>query len=336
MRKKIIGLTLSPLPFALSSVGAMLFAFCTSAVAQQPQKVPRIGFLSLNSRSSTATNADAFRQGLRDFGYVEGRNIVIEWRYADGKSDRLPSLVSELILLEVNVIVTSATAPAHAAKQATSTIPIVIANHNDPVGAGLVASLARPGGNATGLSNMQIELGGKRLELLKEVKRVSRVAVLQIPSAPATPPQMKEIEAAASTLGVRLQPVGWETAKDLKTAFSTMIKGRADALITFSGPRFGLYRTQIIDLSTKNRLPAMYPDVVYVESGGLMSYGAKTTDLFRRAAVYVDKILKGTKPADLPVERPIKFEFIVNLKAAKEIGLTIPPNVLARADRVIK
>jgi putative ABC transport system substrate-binding protein len=336
MRKKIIGLTLSPLPFALSSVGAMLFAFCSSAVAQQPQKVPRIGFLSLNSRSSTATNADAFRQGLRDFGYVEGRNIVIEWRYADGKSDRLPSLVSELILLEVNVIVTSATAPAHAAKQATSTIPIVIANHNDPVGAGLVASLARPGGNATGLSNMQIELGGKRLELLKEVKRVSRVAVLQIPSAPATPPQMKEIEAAASSLGVRLQPVGWETAKDLKTAFSTMIKGRADALITFSGPRFGLYRTQIIDLSTKNRLPAMYPDVVYVESGGLMSYGAKTTDLFRRAAVYVDKILKGTKPADLPVERPIKFEFIVNLKAAKEIGLTIPPNVLARADRVIK
>jgi putative ABC transport system substrate-binding protein len=336
MRKKIIGLTLSPLPFALSSVGTMLFAFCTSAVAQQPQKVPRIGFLSLNSRSSTATNADAFRQGLRDFGYVEGRNIVIEWRYADGKSDRLPSLVSELILLEVNVIVTSATAPAHAAKQATSTIPIVIANHNDPVGAGLVASLARPGGNATGLSNMQIELGGKRLELLKEVKRVSRVAVLQIPSAPATPPQMKEIEAAASSLGVRLQPVGWETAKDLKTAFSTMIKGRADALITFSGPRFGLYRTQIIDLSTKNRLPAMYPDVVYVESGGLMSYGAKTTDLFRRAAVYVDKILKGTKPADLPVERPIKFEFIVNLKAAKEIGLTIPPNVLARADRVIK
>jgi putative ABC transport system substrate-binding protein len=336
MRKKIIGLTLSPLPFALSSVGTMLFAFCSSAVAQQPQKVPRIGFLSLNSRSSIATNADAFRQGLRDFGYVEGRNIVIEWRYADGKSDRLPSLVSELILLEVNVIVTSATAPAHAAKQATSTIPIVIANHNDPVGAGLVASLARPGGNATGLSNMQIELGGKRLELLKEVKRVSRVAVLQIPSAPATPPQMKEIEAAASSLGVRLQPVGWETAKDLKTAFSTMIKGRADALITFSGPRFGLYRTQIIDLSTKNRLPAMYPDVVYVESGGLMSYGAKTTDLFRRAAVYVDKILKGTKPADLPVERPIKFEFIVNLKAAKEIGLTIPPNVLARADRVIK
>jgi putative ABC transport system substrate-binding protein len=169
----------------------MLFAFCTSAVAQQPQKVPRIGFLSLNSRSSIATNAEAFRQGLRDFGYVEGRNIVIEWRYADGKSDRLPSLVSELIHLEVDVIVTSATAPAQAAKQATSTIPIVIANHNDPVGAGLVASLARPGGNVTGLSNMQIELGGKRLELLKEVKRVSRVAVLQIPSAPATPPQMK-------------------------------------------------------------------------------------------------------------------------------------------------
>jgi putative ABC transport system substrate-binding protein len=314
----------------------MLFAFCTSAVAQQPQKVPRIGFLSLNSRSSIATNAEAFRQGLRDFGYVEGRNIVIEWRYADGKSDRLPSLVSELIHLEVDVIVTSATAPAQAAKQATSTIPIVIANHNDPVGAGLVASLARPGGNVTGLSNMQIELGGKRLELLKEVKRVSRVAVLQIPSAPATPPQMKEMEAAASSLGVHLQPVGWETAEDLKTAFSTMIRGRADALITFSGPRFGLYRAQIIDLATKNHLPAMYPDIAYVESGGLMSYGAKTTDLFRRAAVYVDKILKGAKPADLPVEQPMKFEFVINLKTAKQIGLTIPPNVLARADRVIK
>ena len=271
----------------------MLHAPPLPAEAQQPKKIPRIGFLSFNSRSSIATNAEAFRQGLGDFGYVEGQNIVIEWRYADGRSDRLPGLASELIHLEVDVIVTSATAPAQVAKQATSTIPIVIANHNDPVGAGLVASLARPGGNATGLSNMQIELGGKRLELLKEVKRVSRIAVLQIPSAPATPPQMKEMEAAASSLGVQLQPVGWETPEDLKTAFSTMVKRRADALITLSGPRFGLYRTQIIDLATKNPLPAMYPDIVYVESGGLMSYGANTADLFRRAARYVEQNPQG-------------------------------------------
>ena len=314
----------------------VLFALCVSAKAQQPKKIPRIGFLSLNSLASTATNTEAFRQGLGEFGYVEGQNIVIEWRYADGQRSRLPGLVNELIQLQVDVIVTSATAPAEAAKQATSTIPIVIANHNDPVGAGLVASLAQPEGNATGLSNMQIELGGKRLELLKEVKKLSRVAVLQIPSAPATPPQMKEMKAAASSLGIQLQPVGWERPEDLKNAFAAMVQGRAQALITFSGPRFGLYRTQIIDLATKNRLPAIYPDVVYVESGGLMSYGANTADLFRRTARYVDKILKGAKPADLPVEQPKKFEFVINLKAAKQIGLTIPPNVLARADRVIR
>lgn len=326
MNKNVICLALS----------AMLIAHCFSVDAQQPKQIPRIGFLSLNSLSSTATYANAFRQGLHDLGYVEARNIVIEWRYADGKSDRLAGLMAELIHLKVDVIVTAATAPAQAAKQATSTVPIVIANHNDPVGAGLVASLARPGGNATGLSNMQIELGGKRLELLKEVKKISRVAVLRIPSAPATLPQMKEMEAAASSLGVHLQPVDWETREDLENAFSTMVKGRADALITFSGPRFGLYRTRIIDLAIKNRLPAMYPDIQYVDSGGLMSYGAKTADLYRRAATYVDKILKGAKPADLPVEQPMKFEFVINLNAAKQIGVTIPPNVLVKADRVIR
>ena len=318
------------------ALSALLFALCLPAEAQQPKQIPRIGFLSLNSVSSTATYANAFRQGLHDLGYVEARNIVIEWRYADGKSDRLAGLMAELIHLKVDVIVTAATAPAQAAKQATSTVPIVIANHNDSVGAGLVASLARPGGNATGLSNMQIELGGKRLELLKEVKKISRVAVLRIPSAPATLPQMKEMEAAASALGVRLQPADWETPEDLENAFSTMVKGRVDALITFSGPRFGLYRTRIIDLAIKNRLPAMYPDIQYVDSGGLMSYGAKTADLYRRAATYVDKILKGAKPADLPVEQPMKFEFVINLNAAKQIGVTIPPNVLVKADRVIR
>jgi putative ABC transport system substrate-binding protein len=295
-------LVLSAIAFVLVVAGAV-------AQAQQPKKVSRIGFLSLNSLSSTATYAAAFRQGLRDFGYVDGKNIFVEWRYADGAADRLPDLVAELVRLKVDVIVTAANAPTLAAKQATSTIPIVIAKHNDPVGAGLVASLARPGGNVTGLSNMQIEIGGKRLELLKEVAKGSRVAVLRIPSAPATPPQMQQMEAAARSLGVQLQPADWEKPEDLEKTFSAMIKGRSDALITFSGPRFGLYRTRIIDLAAKNRLPAMYPDVEYVESGGLMSYGANTADLYRRAATYVDKILKGAKPADLPVEQPTKFEF---------------------------
>jgi putative ABC transport system substrate-binding protein len=233
--------------------------------------------------------------------------------------------------------VTSATSPTQAAKKATNTIPIVIASHNDPIGAGLVASLAHPGGNVTGLSNIAIELSGKRLELLKEiVPKVSRVAILRIPSAPATPPQMKEMELAAHSLGIKLQPADWETLEDLDNAFATMVKGNSEALITFSGPRFGLYRTRIIELAAKNSLPTMYPNTVYAEVGGLMSYGVNTVDLYRRAAIYVDKILKGAKPADLPVEQPTKFELVINLKTAKEIGLTIPPNVLARADRVIR
>ena len=319
------------------TLSAMLFALCHPMEAQQQKKIARVGFLNINSASSTAANANAFRQGLSQLGYVEGRNIVVEWRYADGKADRLPGLAADLVGLKMDVIVTAATAPTQAVKQATRTIPIVIATHNDPIGAGLVASLARPGGNVTGLSNIQIELSGKRLELLKEmVPKLSRVAVLRIPSAPATPPQMKEMEVAAHSLGVKLQPADWETLEDLDNAFAAMIKSRSDALITFSGPRFGLHRIQIVDLAAKNRLPAMYPDTIYADSGGLMSYGVNTADLYRRAAYFVDKILKGTNPADLPVEQPKKFELIINLKAAKQIGLTIPPNVLARADKVIK
>jgi putative ABC transport system substrate-binding protein len=326
MRKLVIG-------FALY---ALLFALCLSAEAQQ-KKIARIGFLAMNSVASTAAQADAFRRGLRQFGYVEGQSILVEWRYADGKSDRLPALATELVGLKVDVIVTGATAPTRAAKQATRTIPIVIATHNDPVGAGLVESLARPGGNVTGLSNIQIELSGKRLELLKEmVPKLSRVAILRIPSVPATPPQMKEMEAAAHSLGIKVQPVDWETREDLDNAFATMIKRHSDALITFSGPRFGLYRTQIIELAARNRLPAIYPDTIYADTGGLMSYGVNTAELYRRAATYVDKILKGTKPSDLPVEQPTKFELVINLKTAKQIGLVIPPHVLARADRVIR
>jgi putative ABC transport system substrate-binding protein len=317
-------------------VAVVIFAFVHLADAQQPKKVPRIGFLSLNSPSAAATRADAFRQGLRDLGYLDGKNIIVEWRYADGKADRLPDLVAELVRLKVDVIVTGATSPTQAAKQATSTIPIVIANHNDPVGAGLVASLARPGGNVTGLSNMALELSGKRLELLKEVVKVSRVAVLRIPSVLATPPQMQQMEAAARSLGVQLQPADWERPEDLEKTFSAMIRGRPDALITLSGPRFNDYRTRIIELAAKKRLPAMYADVEFVEAGGLVAYGANTADLFRRAATYVDKILKGAKPADLPVEQPTKFELVINLKTAKQIGLTVPPNVLVRADRVVR
>jgi ABC-type uncharacterized transport system substrate-binding protein len=316
---------------------AMLLVLCAVAEAQQQKKKPRIGFLAINSVSASAPSVEAFRLGLRQLGYVEGQNILIEWRYADGRSDRLPDLAAELVRIKIDVIVTSATSPTQAAKKATNTIPIVIASHNDPIGAGLVASLAHPGGNVTGLSNIAIELSGKRLELLKEiVPQVSRVAILRIPSAPATPPQMKEMELAAHSLGIKLQPADWETLEDLDNAFATMVKGNSEALITFSGPRFGLYRTRIIELAAKNSLPTMYPDTVYAAAGGLMSYGVNTVDLYRRAAIYVDKILKGAKPADLPVEQPTKFELVINLKTAKQIGLIIPPNVLARADRVIR
>jgi putative tryptophan/tyrosine transport system substrate-binding protein len=314
-----------------------VFLPTVSAEAQQQNKIARIGFLAINSVSSSATSVEAFRLGLRQLGYIEGQNIIIEWQYADGRSDRLPDLAAELVRIKVDVIVTSATSPTEAAKKATNTIPIVIASHNDPIGAGLVASLARPGGNVTGLSNIAIELSGKRLELLKEmVPKLSRVAILRIPSAPATPPQMKEMESAAQLLRIRLQSADWETLDDLDNAFGTMVKGHSEALITFSGPRFGLYRKRIIELAAKNSLPTMYPDTVYADAGGLMSYGVNTVDLYRRAAIYVDKILKGARPADLPIEQPTKFEFVINLKTAKQIRLSIPPNILARADRVIR
>jgi putative ABC transport system substrate-binding protein len=314
-----------------------VFLPTVSAEAQQQNKIARIGFLAINSVSSSATSVEAFRLGLRQLGYIEGQNIIIEWRYADGRSDRLPDLAAELVRIKVDVIVTSATSPTEAAKKATNTIPIVIASHNDPIGAGLVASLARPGGNVTGLSNIAIELSGKRLELLKEmVPKLSRVAILRIPSAPATAPQMKEMEGAAHLLGVKLQSADWETLDDLDNAFGTMVKGHSEALITFSGPRFGLYRKRIIELAAKNSLPTMYPDTIYADAGGLMSYGVNTVDLYRRAGIYVDKILKGARPADLPIEQPTKFEFVINLKTAKHIGLIIPPNILARADRVIR
>ena len=315
----------------------VLLAVAVIAEAQQPKKVPRIGFLGASSASVLAARIEAFRQGLRDLGYVEGKNIVIEWRSAEGKLDRLPALAAELVRLKVDVIVTTGPAPTRPAKEATSTIPIVMAFDNDPVGNGFVASLARPGGNITGLSTLAPEISGKQLEVLKEiVPRLSRVAVLGSSTTPGNAQSLKETELAAGAFGVKVQYLDVRDPKDIDTAFQATGKGRADAILVLTSPVFNPYRTEIADLAVKNRLPAIYSTPEFVEDGGLMTYGVSLTDLYRRAATYVDKILKGAKPVDLPVEQPTKFEFIINLKAAKQIGLTIPPNVLVRADRVIK
>jgi putative tryptophan/tyrosine transport system substrate-binding protein len=316
---------------------AMLFALCSSAHAQQTGKVARIGYLVSAFPSSTPARIEAFRQGLRELGYVEGKNIVIEWRYAEEKPDRLPALATELVRLKVDVIVTTGTLVTRVAKEATVTIPIVMANDTDPVSNGFVASLARPGGNITGLSTLAPELSGKRLELLKEIiPKLSSVAVLGTSTGPGNAQNLKETELAAAALGVKIQYLDVLSPKDIETAFRAASKARADAVLLLASSVFTSQRTQVVDLAVKNRLPATYNRPEYVEDGGLMTYGPSINDLFRRAATYVDKILKGAKPADLPVEQPTKFEFIINLKAAKQIGLTIPPNVLARADKVIK
>jgi putative tryptophan/tyrosine transport system substrate-binding protein len=319
-------------------IAVVLLAFRVAVEAQQPKKVPRIGYLSVSSPSAMSTRTEAFRQGLRELGYVEGKNIVIEYRYAEGKFDRLPALAAELVRLKVDIIVTAGPPATRSAKEATVTIPIVFAQDGDPVASGFVASLARPGGNITGLSTLAPELSGKRLELLKEiVPRLSRVAVLGNSTNPANAQVLKETELAAGVFGVKLQYLDVLDPKDIETAFRAASKGRADAvLMTVSGGVVLSQRTQVVELAAKSRLPAMYIIREYVETGGLMSYGVSLIDLDRRAATYVDKILKGAKPADLPVEQPTKFEFIINLTAAKQIGLTIPPNVLVRADRVIK
>jgi putative tryptophan/tyrosine transport system substrate-binding protein len=316
---------------------AMLLALSFPAEAQQPKKVPRIGYLSVGPASDPA-RGEAFRQGLRELGYSEGKNIVIEWRYAEGKRDRLPALVVELVRLKVDVIVTSNPAATRAAKEATVTIPIVMAQDTDPVANGFVASLARPGGNITGLATLRPELSGKQLELLKEtVPRLSRVAVFGTSIQPGNPQTVKEVELAAKAFGVKLQYLDILSLKDIETAFRAASKARAEAVLYLvAGTVAGGHQTQILELAVKSRLPAIYPTSLWADAGGLMSYGANIIDSYRRAATYVDKILKGAKPADLPVEQPTKFEFIINLKAAKQIGLTIPPNVLARADKVIK
>jgi putative ABC transport system substrate-binding protein len=325
---------------AVSSIliAVVLLALGVIAEAQQPAKVPRIGYLTANSPSAMAARNEAFRQGLRGLGYLEGKNMVIEYRYAEGKLDRLPALAAELVRLKVDIIVSGGSVPTGAAKEATATIPIVMTNDGDPVGNGFVASLARPGGNITGLSTVAPELSGKRLELLIEIiPRLSRVAVFGTSTQPDNAQVLKEVDIAAGAFGVKLQVLDVRSPKDIETAFRAAIKGRADAvLMLVSGAITGPHKTQILDLVVKSRLPVIYAAQSWLEPGGLMSYGVSQNDLDRRAATYVDKILKGAKPADLPVEQPIKFELIINLKAAKQIGLTIPPNVLARADRVIR
>ena len=322
------------LPFAL---GALLFALSFPAEAQQPTKIPRIGYLNTTSPSAVAARTEAFRQGLRELGHEEGKNIVIEYRHAEGKPDRLSTLAAELVRLKVDAIVTTGPTVTRAAKEATSTIPIVMSFDTDPVGNGFVASLARPGGNITGMSSLAPEISGKQLELLKEiVPKLSRVAVLRTSTNPGNAQALREIERAAGAFGVKLQFLDVLDPKDIETAFRAASKDRADAVLVLASAVAAARRTQTVDLAVKSRLPAIYFRSDFVEDGGLMSYGASYTDLDRRAATYVDKILKGAKPADLPVEQPKKFEFIVNLKAAKQIGLTIPPNVLVRADKVIK
>jgi putative ABC transport system substrate-binding protein len=317
---------------------AILFALSVSAHAQQqPTKVPRIGFLAATSYAANAARVEAFREGLRQLGYVEGKDIVIEQRFAEEKRGRLASLAAELVRLKVDVIVSAGPAVTHLVKEATVTIPIVMGFDNDPVGSGFVASLARPGGNITGLSSLSPEISGKRLELLKEiVPSLSRVAVLGTSIQPGNAQMLKESEIAARAFGLQLQYLDVQSTKDIELVFRAASNGRAHAILVLSSPVLFSKRKQVSDLAAKNRLPAIYPQTEWIEDGGLMTYGASIPDLFRRAATYVDKVLKGAKPADLPVEQPVKFDFIINLKAAKQIGLTVPPNVLARADRIIR
>jgi putative tryptophan/tyrosine transport system substrate-binding protein len=317
------------LPYCL----AMLFALCSSAVAQQPKKIPRIGVVR-GDQNEQGTNIKRFLGTLQELGYVEGKNIRFEHRYTQGSRDRAQAVVAELVQLNVDLLFSTQAIVVRAAKQATKTIPIVMAVTPDPVAAGLVDSLARPGGNVTGLTSLARDLSGKRLELLTEiVPRLTRAGILTVAGYTAR----KDYEDAGRDLKVPLQLLEVQVPNpDLPRAFQVAVKERISAIIVVSVPGLSSYRKQIIDHAVQNRLPLMSETVSYVETGGLAFYGAKDDEIFRRAAIYVDKILKGAKPADLPVERPTKFELVFNLKTAKQIGLTIPPNVVARADRVIK
>jgi putative ABC transport system substrate-binding protein len=323
------------LPYALC---AMLFALCSFADAQQTGKVFRIGFLDNSTASGIAVLSEAFRQDLRKLGWIEGKNITIEYRFSEQKRERLPELAADLVRLNVDLIVTTGEPPALAAKKATTSIPIVMANAGDPVGSGLVVSLARPGGNVTGLSDLGTELNSKRLEVLKDaVPKLARVGLLRGQGIGIASPQLKEIRPAALALKLKLEEIETQFgANGLESAFQTAKQKQVDAIMTVTSRQFFGERKRIVELAGKYRLPAIYFSKEFVDEGGLMSYGADYDDLFRRAAVYVDKILKGAKPADLPVQQATKFEFVINLKAAKQIGITIPLGLLERANRVIK
>ena len=320
------------------ALGVMLIALGFPAEAEQATKVPRIGYLSPTDAATDSARAEGIRLALRDLGYIEGQNIASEYRYAEGKLDRLSDLAAELVRLKVDIIVVGGDIPTRAAKNATKTIPIVImGTGSDPVEAGLIESLARPGGNVTGIANLGVELNGKRLELLKEaVTKISRVAELYDPANPGNLVGVKELLTAARTLKLTIQP--WEVrgADDFERVFAAMSKQRPDGLYVHGGPLTYINLKRIADFALKSQLPSIYSQAEYVHAGGLMSYGNDFTEHYRRVAYYVDRILKGTKPADLPVEQPTKFEFLINLKTARQIGLTIPQSLLYRADKVIK
>ena len=315
--------------------GALAFAAPPGSFGQQQGKVWRVGFLLPASASLSSSNTNAFLKGMWELGYVEGKNLVIEWRFADGKLERLPGLAAELVQLKVDIIVTAGSPAISAAQKATSTIPIVMATVGDPVGSGFVKSLARPGGNITGLSNMAGDIAAKFIDLLRSVvPKLSRVAML----TPSTSygELSKSVQAAAQKAGVKTLVAEASTPQEIENAFSMMVREKADAVFVGSPTVFAQQHRQIAELALKYRMPSLFQDRVTVEAGGLMSYGQKFTDLYQRSATYVDKILKGAKPGDLPVEQPVSFELVVNLKTAKALGLTIPQSLLLRADEVIQ
>jgi putative ABC transport system substrate-binding protein len=318
-------------------IAVILLAITVMAEAQQSKKIPRIGVLGASPLSTNRARIEELRQGLHQLGYVEGKNIVIEWLFAEGKTVRVADLAAELLGLKVDLIVAFGPTSTRAAKEATNSIPIVMAQVNDPVGAGFIASLARPGGNITGSSVMAPDLSGKQLELLKEiVPKLSHVAVFGTSVQPGNAQSVQESELAARALSIQLHYIDVLDPKEIETAYQNAATQRSQAVLVLQSPVFSSRRQLLVELAIKNRLPVIYPQSDYMDAGGLMFYGPSMADSFRRTAIYVDKILKGTKPADLPVEQPTKFEFVINLKTAKQIGLTIPANVLARADRVIR
>ena len=327
----------NPKWLGLSVFTFMVLVSGAAAQAQQTAAVPRIGVLHTVSSSSVAARTQALRQGLRELGYVEGKTITAEFRFAEGKLDRVSSLAADLVRLKPDAIVTSGPASTRAAKEATVRIPIVMARDIDPVGNGFVASLARPGGNITGLSMLAPEISGKQLEILREtLPKLSRVVVLGTSTTPGNAQTLREIELAAEAFGVKLQYLDVPRLNDLETAFRAAAKSTADAVLVLGSAIYASHRKQVVDVAVTSRLPTIFRNAEYVDEGGLMSYGVNLIELDRRAATYIDKILKGAKPSELPIEQPTKFELIVNLRTAKQVGLTVPPNVLARADRVIR